>query len=68
MTYKRDRKFHRDIGSLLNGFITLVVLLIVYKILGDISIINKVVIALIAAGISYPLVGLLLRGVGFWKY
>lgn len=68
MSYKQDKKFHRDLGSLLNGFITLSVLLSVFKILGDISIINKTVISLIAAGISYPLVGLFLRWVGVWKY
>ena len=68
MSYRQDRKFHRDLGSLLNGLITLSVLLIVFKILGDISIINKVVISLIAAGIAYPLVGLILRGIGVWKY
>jgi hypothetical protein len=68
MAYKQNRKLHRDLGSLLNGLITLSVLVIVFKILGDISIINKAIISLIAAGIAYPLVGLILRGIGVWKY
>lgn len=67
MSYNHDKKFHRDIGSLLNGLITLIIFGVVIKLLGDVAI-NKLVIAFIAAGISYPLVGLVLRGIGFWKY
>lgn len=68
MAYKHDRKFHRDLGSSLNGLITLAVVIIVFKIVGDISIITRVVVSLIAGGISYPLVGMILRGLGIWKY
>ncbi len=59
-------KLHRDLGSALNGIITLAVFMIVLKALGDFAL-YKFVISFIAASISYPLVGLTLRGTRIWK-
>ena len=59
-------RFHRDLGSLLNGLITLAIVLVLFNYFGE-SMLTKVILAFVAYAISYPLVGLLLRSIGVWK-
>lgn len=60
------RSFHGDLGSLLNKLFTLVVFLVLFKLFGD-SVLDGVVIGLVSLTV-YPLVGMLLRAVGIWRY
>lgn len=59
-------RFHRDLGSFLNGLFTLIIVLLVWKYFG-VDLITKTLFSIIAAAVSYPLVGLLLRSLGVWK-
>ncbi len=59
-------RFHRDLGSFLNGLFTLIIVVILFHYVGE-GIINKIIIAFVAYAVSYPLVGLLLRSLGVWK-
>lgn len=47
-------------------WVAIVVFLVLFKLFGD-SVIDDIVIALISIAV-YPLVGMLLRAVGVWRY
>jgi len=59
-------RFHRDLGSALNGVYSLIIFAILFHFFG-VSIISDVVLGFISVAIAYPMVGLTLRGLGIWK-
>jgi hypothetical protein len=60
----RKYSFHRDVGSRLNGLISLCIFFLLNHFFGF-SVFNEFVFVIIS-GVSYRLVGFILRGIGFW--
>jgi len=62
----RYYSFKGEVGSVLNRLIRLGIFLFGLKFFG-LSIIDDLILAIIGV-IAYELVGIILRGIGFWKY
>ncbi len=62
-------RFHRDLGSAMNGFITLGVFIFCIKLLGTgiAGVVGTLLISAISYRFAYPLTGLILRGMGIWQ-